>query len=92
MNEQRQTIAVTDERGDLAWFPTNDARRWLATTLPADELFYVAGRWCLQDTLARLCGEPARVVDRDAAMRWLLLNGYTLPPELAEVGEARRLR
>jgi len=87
----RQTVAVRDPEGNLRWFPVADAEHWHGTTLDAGDLYFVAGRWLVLPTLADLTGEPARIVDDDVALDWLVCNGYSPPGELAERASNRRL-
>jgi len=86
-----QTVAARDADGKLWWFPIAEAQRWLATTLVGGELFRVAGRWALSETAA-LLGEPARIIDDEAALAWLTRNGYSPPTSLAECADRNKLR
>ena len=87
---ERQTVAVRDPEGNLRWFPVADAERWTATTLDAGDMYFAAGRWLLLPAMADLTGEPARIVGDDAALEWLVCNGYSPPDELAERASNRR--
>ena len=88
---ERQTVATRDDDGNLWWFPVADAERWTATTLDAGDMYFAAGRWLLLPALADLTGEPARLIDDDAALEWLVCNGYSPPDELADCAARRRL-
>ena len=74
MTDQR-TVAARDCKGKLFWFPVDEAERWSTTTLVGCELYRVAGSWVLLDLLGQLTAEPGRLIDDDAALEWLLLNG-----------------
>jgi hypothetical protein len=89
---ERQTVAVVDETNKAAWFDVAEARRWTATTLLGGALYRVAGRWVALDGLAELAGEPARIVDDEAAVTWFAVNGYSPPTELVECAQRRKLR
>lgn len=91
MNE-RETVAVREADGQSWWFPLNEAQHWTATTMEGGELFRAAGRWILLDAIATLLGGPARIVDDEAALAWLTVNGYMPPAELVECAERRKLR
>ncbi len=88
----RETVAVPNADGSLAWFSISEAQRWIGTASGSGELFRVAGRWALFDELTALAGLPAELVDDARALEWLTLNGFEPPAELADFAERRRLR
>jgi len=89
---KRQTFAVSDADGNISWFPIAEAQGWAGTTLQDGDLFRAADRWVLLDADAALLGGPGRILDDDAALSWLVVNGYAPPAELAECAARRKLR
>lgn len=89
---QRVTVAARLADGEVAWFRIAGAKHWSATTLLGGELFRVADHWLLLEPTSAILGEPAILIDDEAALAWLLANGYEPPSELSAVAERRLLR
>lgn len=89
--DDRQTVAVQDEAGKLRWFLLTEAKEWAATTLPGGTLYHVAGQWVLLSEVAAITGEPARILNDDAALAWLLTNGYLPHGELVNLSARLKL-
>jgi hypothetical protein len=89
--DERQTIAVSDTDGNLLWFAVKNSERWCSTTLEADELFRISGRWVLLDATANLLGKPARTIDDEAALSWFVVNGFLPPDELVNFAKCSEL-
>ncbi|NLX55657.1 MAG: hypothetical protein GXY58_11130 [Planctomycetaceae bacterium] len=88
MNHER-TVAAVDPCGRLWWFSASDSRVWRTD----DACLYRIGHgWALQSTLDVLVGQPARLIGSDAALAWLVLAGFSIPEELAQMADANRLR
>jgi hypothetical protein len=88
---ERQAVAVRDEAGNLFWFPVVEAMQWAGTTLQRGNLYHAAGQWVLLDELATITGEPARILSDDAALEWLLTNGYLPHDDLTNLSARIKL-
>jgi len=85
-------ISARDSDGELVWFNQSCARGWAPTCFNDGPLYYRPGHWILMAGTLDILEQPeGKVVEPDAALAWLVRNGYELPAEILSEAKKRQI-
>jgi hypothetical protein len=88
----RKTVAI-QVGTNVYWVNVDECvRYWTSKSILGGTLYLTPeGQYVLLSRYARLMGTPARIVDEQAAVGWLTMNGYAVPEELTQTADRLRL-
>ena len=71
------------------WFSLADSLSWRSVT---GILYLIGVQWAVRDHADAMLDGPAKLIDAQAALRWLTSAGHDIPEQLTALAEQTRLR